>query len=236
MTGFETRTHCVCFTGHRPEKLSFSEAEVKAGLTEQIKKAVEDGYTTFITGMGKGVDLWAGEIVCKLRDNGSNIKLVAASPYDGFGKGWPAEWRSLHREILEKADFVENVCPGYHKGCFLVRDKWMVDHSDLVIAVFNGAPGGTKFTIDYAKKQGVKVSFVSNTPEATKTPEQPKQADMAVTPTEKVTGLHVIHAKFGPGVITEQTASTITVQFSDRAAKFEYPGAFTRKYLKLAES
>ena len=38
MTGFETRTHCVCFTGHRPEKLSFNEAEVKAGLTEQIKK------------------------------------------------------------------------------------------------------------------------------------------------------------------------------------------------------
>ena len=44
MTGFETRTHCVCFTGHRPEKLSSSEAEVKAGLTEQIKKAIADGY------------------------------------------------------------------------------------------------------------------------------------------------------------------------------------------------
>ena len=32
------------------------------------------------------------------------------------------------------------------------------------------------------------------------------------------------------------TASTITVRFSDRATKFEYPGAFTRKFLKLAES
>ena len=236
MTGFETRSHCVCFTGHRSEKLSLSEAEVKAGLTAQIKKAIADGYTTFIPGMGKGVDLWAGEIVCKLRDHGSRIKLVAANPYDGFGKGWPAEWKSLHKEILEKADFVENVCPSFHKGCFLVRDKWMLDHSDLVIAVFHGAPGGTKFTIDYAKKQGGKVSFVSNIPETTKTPEQPKQADTAVTPIENVTGLHVIHAKYGPGVITEQTASTITVRFSDRAAKFEYPGAFTRKFLKLAES
>ncbi len=236
MTGFETRTHCVCFTGHRPEKLSFSEAEVKAGLTEQIKKAVEDGYTTFITGMGKGVDLWAGEIVCKLRDNGSRIKLVAANPYDGFGKGWPAEWRSLHREMLEKADFVENVCPGYHKDCFLVRDKWMVDHSDLVIAVFNGAPGGTKFTIEYTKKPGMKDILFSNIPEKAKTSDQPKQAVAAATPVENITGLHVIHVKYGPGVITEQSANTITVRFSDRAAKFEYPGAFTGKFLKLAAS
>jgi hypothetical protein len=31
----------------------------------------------------------------------------------------------------------------------------MVDHSSLVIAVFNGERGGTKNTLDYAKRKGV---------------------------------------------------------------------------------
>ena len=160
MTEQELRMRRVCFTGHRPEKLTLSETDVKAGLTEQIRKAVSEGYTTFITGMAKGVDLWAGEIVADLRDSGADIKLIAASPYEGFGKGWAPEWQSLYQEILQRADLVKYVCPGYNKGCFMTRNKWMVDHSNLVIAVFNGEKGGTKNTIDYDRKQGIEVRMI----------------------------------------------------------------------------
>ena len=160
MTEQELRTRRVCFTGHRPEKLTLSETDVKAGLTEQIQKAVSEGYTSFITGMAKGVDLWAGEIVADLRDSGIDIKLIAASPYEGFGKGWSPEWQSLCQEISQRADLVKYVCPGYNKGCFMTRNKWMVDHSNLVIAVFNGEKGGTKNTIDYARKQGIEVRLI----------------------------------------------------------------------------
>ena len=34
---------------------------------------------------------------------------------------------------------------------------WMVDRSNLIIAVFNGQKSGTKNTLDYAKRKGVKV-------------------------------------------------------------------------------
>ena len=112
-----------------------SEESVKAGLEQQIIQALANGYTTFITGMAQGVDLWAGKIVADLRDNGLPIKLVAANPYPGFGKGWEPEWKSLHQEITSRADLVENVCKAYNKGCFMSRNKWMVDHSDLLIAV-----------------------------------------------------------------------------------------------------
>ncbi len=135
MNEIESRSHCVCFTGHRPEKLTLSEDAIKAGLEQQIVQAIANGYTTFITGMAQGVDLWAGKIVADLRDNGLPIKLVAANPYPGFGKGWAPEWKTLHQEITARADLVENVCKGYNKGCFMARNKWMVDHSDLVIAV-----------------------------------------------------------------------------------------------------
>ena len=156
----ELRRQTVCFTGHRPEKLALSENEVKERLSEQIRKAVSEGYTAFITGMAKGVDLWAGQIVADLRDSGSEIRLIAASPYEGFGKGWSPEWRSLYLETLERADLVHYVCSEYNKGCFMSRNKWMVDHSSLVLAVYNGEKGGTRNTIDYARKQGIEVRLI----------------------------------------------------------------------------
>ena len=110
--------------------------------------------------MAKGVDLWAGQIVADLRGSGSEIRLIAASPYEGFGKGWSPEWRSLYLETLERADLVQYVCPEYNKGCFMARNKWMVDHSSLVLAVYNGEKGGTRNTIDYARKQGIEVRLI----------------------------------------------------------------------------
>ena len=43
----------------------------------------------------------------------------------------------------------------YGKSAPLIRDKLIVDHADLVIAVWDGVSGGTEFTISYAKRRGV---------------------------------------------------------------------------------
>lgn len=56
-----------CFTGHRPEKLHISESKVKTLLEKTIIQAVEDDFLTFISGMARGVDMWASEIVLGLR-------------------------------------------------------------------------------------------------------------------------------------------------------------------------
>lgn len=58
-TEAEDRLHCACFTGHRPEKLRQTEQEVCIRLEREIQSAVENGFHTFITGMARGVDLWA---------------------------------------------------------------------------------------------------------------------------------------------------------------------------------
>ena len=60
--------HACCFTGHRPERLEMPPGKVKRWLEEQIRKAVEDGYTDFVTGMQRGVDIWAAEIVMQLKE------------------------------------------------------------------------------------------------------------------------------------------------------------------------
>ena len=65
--------------------------------------------------------------------------------------------KEMYHEILKKADVEEFICAHYSRSCFQIRNKWMVDKSSRVIAVWNGEPSGTKNTIDYAKKCNLEV-------------------------------------------------------------------------------
>ncbi|MBE6932230.1 MAG: DUF1273 domain-containing protein [Ruminococcaceae bacterium] len=157
MLEFENRIKQVCFTGHRPEKLIRTEQDIRVDLEKQIYQAVSDGPNVFITGMARGVDLWAAQIVLKLRDENEDVKLLCACPYDGFESGWKEEWQRQYREILASADSVQYICNSYSRACFQIRNRWMVDHAASIIAVYNGKKGGTKNTIDYAAKNGIPI-------------------------------------------------------------------------------
>ncbi len=89
------------------------EAEVVFNLKEEIRTAVADGFQTFISGMARGVDLWAAEIVLSLRNEGAAVRLICASPYKGFENCWSREWQEQYRKVMERADLVRFICPGY---------------------------------------------------------------------------------------------------------------------------
>ena len=142
MSEQELRSHRCCFTGHRPEKLKRSEEEIKNGLEEAILKAIHDGYTTFITGMARGVDIWAGQIVLRLRQSNPNLRLIAALPYpdcdtrlvntfsdnllsrDFQGRVvvtvQPFHWREIVKVLLDAGGVVKAVDEGENAlRCFL---------------------------------------------------------------------------------------------------------------------
>ena len=160
MTEQEKRKYRCCFTGHRPEKLTKSESVVKADLEREIRKAIADGMNVFISGMARGVDLWAADIVLRLRDGGEPIKLICASPFEGFERSWNFDSQQLYADIMRRADLVRFICSGYSRYCFQIRNEWMVDRAARVIAVFNGKPSGTKNTINYANKVGVPICVI----------------------------------------------------------------------------
>ena len=157
MTEAEKRAHRVCFAGHRPEKLIRSESDIKRDLEIQIRQAVANGLNVFISGMARGVDIWAAQIVLNLRNDGYAVKLMCACPYEGFETGWSHDWQRQYKMILAAADFVKYICDSYSRSCFQIRNEWMVDHAARVIAVFTGEKSGTKNAIDYAAKVGVPV-------------------------------------------------------------------------------
>lgn len=146
----EKRRHRCCFTGHRPEKLAQPKAEVKDWLRLQIERAVSDGYTTFVTGMAMGVDIWAGQIVAEMKKDDPRLYLIAAVPWQGFSSRWHEEWKEQYKDLITKADIVKNIASRYSPEVFDDRNKWMVDHSCRLIAYYNGAPGGTMSTVNYA--------------------------------------------------------------------------------------
>lgn len=157
VTEAEMRLHRCCFTGHRPEKLQRSEKDIRIDLEHEIRRAERDGLNVFITGMARGVDIEAAEIVLQLRAEGYHVRLICASPYPGFENRWNKTWQNRYGAVIAKADLVRYIRPQYSSGCFQVRNEWLVNHSARVIAVFNGKPSGTKNTIDYALRQGVPV-------------------------------------------------------------------------------
>lgn len=157
MSENDLRQHRCCFTGHRPEKLNMLETEVIAWLEAEILKAIDDGFVTFISGMARGVDIWAAEIVLRLRDEGLPIHLICASPFQGFERSWSEDWKRRYTDVMNRADIVKFICKGYSRACFQVRNEWMVDRSARVIAVYNGGQGGTRNTIIYADSQRVQI-------------------------------------------------------------------------------
>ncbi len=148
----ELRLHRCCFTGHRPEKLKVPVFIVKLKLQSEIKRAIKDGYRTFISGMSRGIDLIAAEEVIKQRAKNPAIKLIAAVPFEGFESRWNEADKAEYNEVLSKADLVRFISKRYYPAVYQVRNEWMVNHSKRVIAVYNGEAGGTRNTLLYASK------------------------------------------------------------------------------------
>ncbi len=48
----------------------------------------------------------------------------------------------------------------YGKGAPLKRNELMVDMADSVLVIWDGVSKGSKYTIDYAKKQGKRVEVI----------------------------------------------------------------------------
>lgn len=126
MTEAEKRMRRCCFTGHRPSKLKQDEQTVKKALSDAIDTAIARGFTTFITGMAQGTDIWAAEIVLERRMHSPDLKLICALPHPDFETSWCAEWRERYNAVRSEADLERTICTEYSKGAYQKRNIWMV--------------------------------------------------------------------------------------------------------------
>ena len=154
------KSHRCCFTGHRPQKIKRPLDLVMADLAAEIQIAISEGYTTFITGMAQGTDIWAANMVLQMEKHNPNLKLIAAIPFPGYSDNWNSYWGANAEYVLENADLIKEISPHYSASAYFARNKWMVDCSSRVIAVYSEDGGGTGQTVDYARKQKVPVYVI----------------------------------------------------------------------------
>ena len=158
------------FTGHRPQKLQIQSEkdgqalQIKKMLREEILKALDEGYTEFISGMVLGTDLWAAEIALhiKLIYNiwNKDIRLYAAIPFLGQDNTWPEDVRERYYNVLNRCDGIFCLSETISNDAYLRRNDFMVEHAAKLIAVYNGSEGGTDYTIKKAKQKGIDITLL----------------------------------------------------------------------------
>ena len=157
----------VCFTGRRPQKLPWGYNEMDPGclllknkLEKEIDAAIEKGATRFISGMAMGVDMWAAEIIIARKKCGLSVTLEAAVPHKKQADSWSPGMKERYERILKSCDTVTLVSESYSPYCMAKRNQYMVDKSDLLIAVTDDFTGGSGKTVLYARSKNVPVIII----------------------------------------------------------------------------
>ena len=150
------------FTGHRPEKLPWRGDEsdprclaLKERLAAVVEAAYDKGMRHFMCGMARGADFYFCDAVLELRERRSGVTLEAVIPCEEQAARWSERERERWFSLVERCDGETMLQHHYDKGCMLRRNRYLVDHSSMLIAVYDGMLGGTMYTLSYAMKRGL---------------------------------------------------------------------------------
>ena len=146
-------------TGHRLDKLALPG---HSGYSDFVRDRLVDlaeavlrklGPDKVYSGMALGWDMALAEAAWRC-----DLPWVAAVPFVGQEGRWPEKSRQHYEWLLGKANDVVVVCPGEYAAWKMQRrNEYMVDNSNLLLALWNGSPGGTGNCIAYAKHKRIEI-------------------------------------------------------------------------------
>ena len=147
----------VSFFGYREiDNVVQIERNLEDKITELIRTKQ---YVEFLVGREGEFDILAASVVRRVKkqmDYG-NCSLIWVLPY------MKAEFRDNEKNFLEYYDDVE-VCEqsakAHYKAAMQIRNRAMVDRSDLVICCIQRKGGGAYKTVQYAEDHGVETDYV----------------------------------------------------------------------------
>ena len=149
----------VSATGHRPNKLGSYDLpnpiyNYVCKETERILKELNPDKC--ISGAALGYDQYFMNVCFRL-----GIPVIAAVPFIGQEKMWPEKSQRMYHKLLEKAESVVIISEGgYSAQKMRIRNEWMSNNSDIVLACFDGSRGGTGNAVAYAQSKNKKIIFI----------------------------------------------------------------------------
>ena len=153
----------VCISGHRPEKLPTGAPlrMMQSLLFREIECAMEDGATTFYTGMARGVDLWAADMILHLRGRFPLVNLICVLPCADRIENISGPERFHVHAVMQAADQVLPLSEHFYRGCYRDRNAYMVRHSRRLIALLADIRSGTGQTVHMAERAGLDMRVLS---------------------------------------------------------------------------
>ena len=152
--------YTICFTGHRnlpPSKIN----EIQIQLESVLSELIENGFRFFGAGGALGFDTLAAQTVLNLKKKHPHIKLILVRPCQNQDKMWPQTDKKIYSDIKSKADKIVYTSNEYYSGCMQKRNRHLVNNSSVCVCYLNKQSGGTAYTVDYAKKNGLKIINIS---------------------------------------------------------------------------
>ena len=144
----------VALTGHRILKKNFDYFL----LENKLKRLIDEGFSKFYCGMAMGFDLTCAGLLLRLKQR-YNIEIIACIPYKNQEEKYSYYDKLLYHDYLKKCDKVECFEEHFTKSCMFIRNRFMVDHCDLLFAYLYKQRGGTYYTVEYAKKREKKIEY-----------------------------------------------------------------------------
>lgn len=166
----------VCFTGHRKLGGKYYNKSNPSTTWYTLEKfmcqVIRDLITIhevdhFISGLAIGVDMLGAECVALVRAfTPQTVKLTGAMPFPSQPNRWPQMARNQWDNVCGLCNELIEVSPDpYSPEKMQVRNKWMVDRSNYVIAVWNGEKhGGTWNCMEYVRLKGKPILGVKPMP------------------------------------------------------------------------
>ena len=135
-------------TGHQGSRFRFKYKDsnngckrLKRRMQEQFMALYGEGVRQFWIGGGLGVDIWAGEILLRLKEQPaySEIDLKIALPFEGYDAKWDdrskLRMRFLTKHSSETIIVCADNCPP--PVCYRKRDRYLIDRADCLVAVYD---------------------------------------------------------------------------------------------------
>lgn len=150
-----------CFSGHRKIP-SESLTDIYRKLKETLIFYIDQGYRYFGAGGALGFDTLAAQTVLHLKQRYPQIKLILVLPCKDQASRWSVQDLKEYERIKALADKVVYTSEHYYAGCMQKRNRHLVDNSSLCICYLAQSSGGTAYTVNYAKAQGLTIVNLHN--------------------------------------------------------------------------
>jgi uncharacterized phage-like protein YoqJ len=142
----------VAATGHRPDKLggySLDAYKKYYNIADKwLSNNIKDIEYVIVGGaLGWDTAVWDACIDCE-------IPVWLAKPFPGQELKWPEESQKFYKHLQKFTTKVHIISTGpYAAYKMQVRNLWMVQRADLILAMWDGSEGGTYNCIKTAEKQ-----------------------------------------------------------------------------------